>query len=200
AGGNPNYSRSFAWAQEPASHTGVLLSYTVCPVLTVMAGVANTYNNGINWRGVRGTTPSETEKTYMGMIMLTAPTNGFGFLGGSTLAATVVNGLNNASGDAGTTLTDGHVTCLNVSATTPTPLTNLRLGLSYDYMDGPNVPFAAVDTKSKYVNAVTGYLMYQATEKLKLNGRVEYTSASNGIWYTPADDSRRARLLGVTGT
>src|SRR6267143_3732122 len=29
AGLNPNYSRSFAWTQEPASHTGVLLSYTV---------------------------------------------------------------------------------------------------------------------------------------------------------------------------
>src|SRR5438552_5407657 len=64
-----------------------------------------------------------------------------------------------------------------------------------------NLPFdTGVDTKSKYLNAVTGYLMYQATEKLKLNGRVEYTSASNGYWYTPAADSSRARLLGVTGT
>ena len=64
-----------------------------------------------------------------------------------------------------------------------------------------NLPFAlGVDTKSKYVNAVTGYLMYQPTEKLKLNGRLEYTSASNGYWYTAADDSHHAALLGVTGT
>src|SRR6266571_2368742 len=96
AGLNPNYSRSFAWTQEPASHTGLLLSYTVCPIMTLEAGVANTVNNGINWRGTRdgGVTTSETEKTYMGMVTLTAPTNGFGFLGGSTLSATVVNGLN----------------------------------------------------------------------------------------------------------
>src|SRR5207249_5037998 len=75
AGLNPNYSRSFAWTQEPASHTGVLLSYTVNPVVSLMAGVANTVNNGINWRGARiGGTVSETEKTYMGMVTLTAPT------------------------------------------------------------------------------------------------------------------------------
>src|SRR5438552_863829 len=156
AGNNPNYSRSFAWTQEPASHTGVLLSYTFCPVLTLMGGVANTVNNGINWRGVHGATVSETEKTYMAMIMLTAPTNNFGFLGGSTLSATVVNGLNNASGDGGTTTSSGHITSFNVSATTPTPLSNLKVGLSYDYTDGPNLPFAtAVDTKGKYFNAVT---------------------------------------------
>src|SRR5436309_2751764 len=45
AGGNPNYSRSFAWTLEPASHTGLLLTYKVCDELTVMGGVANTYNN-----------------------------------------------------------------------------------------------------------------------------------------------------------
>jgi hypothetical protein len=201
SGGNPNYSRSYAWTQEPASHTGLLLSYTVNDVLSLMGGVANTYNNGINWRAVRGGNPSETEKTYMGQVMLTAPTNSFGFLGGSTLAATVVNGLNNASGDAGTTPTTGHITCLNVSLTTPTPLSNLKLGFSYDYMDGPNVPFApAVDTRGKYINATTFYLMYQATEKLKFNGRAEYTSASNGIWYAPSPTSHNAELLGLTGT
>jgi hypothetical protein len=201
AGLNPNFSRSFAWTQEPASHTGVLLSYTVCPILTVMGGIANTFNNGINWRGVRGTSPSETEKTYMGMLMFTAPTNSLGFLGGSTLNVTIVNGLNNASGDGGTTPASGHITSFNVSATTPTPLSNLKVGISYDYTDGPNLPFApGVDTHSKYVNATTLYLMYQATEKLKLNGRAEYTSASNGFWYEPTPTSHRAELLGLTGT
>src|SRR6266446_4450431 len=150
AGGNPNYSRSFAWTQEPASHTGILLSYVATEWLSLMGGVANTLNNGVNWRGVRGLNPdgtphvSETEKTYMGMITLTAPTNMFGFLGGSTLSATVVNGLNNASGDTANSdipgaPTPGHQTSLNVSATTPTPISTLKVGLSYDYTDGlPN--------------------------------------------------------------
>ena len=202
AGLNPNYSRSFAWTQEPASHTGVLLSYTVNDILSLMGGVANTFNNGINWRAVRaGGSESETEKTYMGMVTLTAPTNGFGIFGGSTLSATVVNGLNNGSGDAGTTPTSGHITSLNVAATTPTPLSNLKVGASYDYTDGPNLPFApGVNTESKYVNVVTLYAFFQPTEKWKLAGRAEYTSASNGFWYTPSATSHNAELLGLTGT
>src|SRR5204862_6822978 len=109
--------------------------------------------------------------------MLTAPTNGFGFLGGSTLSATIVNGLNNASGNTANSAfpggpTPGHETSLNVSATTPTPLTDLKVGLSYDYTDG----FPA---KDNYADVYTLYLMFQATEKLKLNARAEYTSASD---------------------
>ena len=201
AGLNPNYSRSFAWTQEPASHTGLLLSYVVNPVVSFMGGIANTVNNGVNWRAVRGPNPSETEKTYMAMVMLTAPTNSLGSFGGSTLSATIVNGLNNASGNGGTTPTTGHITSFNLSVTTPTPVTNLKLGFSYDYTDGPNLPFTpAVDTRSKYINVVTGYVFYQASEKLKLAGRGEYTSASNGAWYTPSAGSQHAALMGWTGT
>jgi hypothetical protein len=204
AGSNPNFSRSFAWTQEPASHTGMLLTYKVANWLTLMGGIANTYNNGVNWRAVRanGTAAgasSETEKTYMGQFMLTAPDN-WGFLKGSTLAATVVNGLNNASGNAGSTPTTGHITCLNVSATTPTPFKGLTIGGSYDYMDGLNLPFAApgTSTESKFVNVGTLYLMYQATEKLKLAGRAEYVGASDGVWY--ASTGHSSELLGLTGT
>src|SRR5437870_6638754 len=52
AGDNPNYSRSFAWTLEPASHTGVLASYKANDWLTLSAGVVITFNNGINLRGV----------------------------------------------------------------------------------------------------------------------------------------------------
>ncbi len=206
AGLNPNYSRSFAWTQEPASHTGLLLSYVVNPVVSFMGGIANTVNNGVNWRAVRGPNPSETEKTYMANVTLTAPTNGFGSFAGSTVAATIVNGLNNASGNGGTTPTTGHITSFNLSVTTPTPVTNLKLGFSYDYTDGPNLPFTpAVDTRGKYINVVTGYAFYQASEKLKLAGRGEYTSASSGAWYGgpaygPFATSGHAALMGWTGT
>ena len=206
AGDNPNYSRSFAWTMEPASHTGLLLTYKVFDSLTLMGGVANTFNNGVNWRAARfnGTpagSPSETEKTYMAMVMLTAPES-WGFLKGATLTGTIVNGLNNASGNAGSSLTTGHITCSQFSATLPMPVKGLTLGLSYDYEDGPNLPFAALgtDTRSKYVNVTTVYLMYQATEKLKLNVRGEYTSASSGFWYAPTATSHNAELLGLTGT
>lgn len=205
AGDNPNYSRSYAWTMEPASHTGLLLTYKVNDALTLMGGVANTYNNGVNWRAARfnGTpagSPSETEKTYMAMVMLTAPES-WGFLKGATLNSTVVNGLNNPSGSAGSSLSSGHITCWQIGVTVPTPLTGFKVGASYDYMDGPNLPATpGVSTKSKYANAATLYLMYQATEKLKLNARAEYTSATSGFWYAPTPTSHNAELMGLTGT
>jgi hypothetical protein len=205
AGDNPNYSRSFAWTMEPASHTGLLLTYKVCDALTLLGGVANTFNNGVNWRAARMTStgevrPSETDKTYMAEFILTAPES-WGFLKGATLASTIVNGLNNPSGSAGSTLTTGHITCWQIGGTMPTPVAGLTIGASYDYEDGPNLPFApGVDTRSKYVNAATLYVMYQATEKLKLNVRGEYTSASNGFWYAPGTNSHNAELFGLTGT
>src|SRR5947208_14941286 len=106
----------------------------------------------------------------MAMIMLTAPPKNFGYLGGSTLSATVVNGPNGASRTTANSAfpgapTPGHQTSLNVSATTPTPLTGLKVGLSYDYTDG----FPA---KANYADIYTLYLMYQATEKLKLNAQI----------------------------
>src|SRR5437667_3295311 len=53
AGDNPNFSRSYAWTLEPASHTGLLANYKASDWLSLAAGVANTYNNGVNWRAAR---------------------------------------------------------------------------------------------------------------------------------------------------
>src|SRR5436190_19284082 len=88
---NPNYSRSFGWQLEPTQHTGALASYKITDALSVSAGVANTYNAGINARAVRpSTTPAgaiipdtnnakESEKTYMASVSITAPES-WGFL------------------------------------------------------------------------------------------------------------------------
>src|SRR5207244_1208390 len=98
AGDNPNFSRSYAWTLEPASHTGLLASYKANDWLSLSGGVANTYNNGINWRAAKldGTTGAtiaapESSKTYMAAVYLTAPES-FGFAKGATLGASVVNG------------------------------------------------------------------------------------------------------------
>src|SRR5712691_9050240 len=139
AGDNPNFSRSYAWTLEPASHTGLLASYKPCDWLNLSAGVANTYNNGINWRAVRlnnvpggGNNPAaESEKTYMAAFYLTAGES-FGFAKGATLSGSVVNGLNSASGDFGSVASVKRQTCLQINATSPTPLKALTLGASYD--------------------------------------------------------------------
>ena len=204
SGDDLNYSRSYAWTLEPASHTGLLASYKVTDALSLAVGVANSYNNGINWRAARVdatgtivTAADESEKTYMGQIALTAP-DSFGFLKGATLSATAVNGLNNPSGSGGSVLTAGRFGCYQIGGTMPTPVQGLSVGASYDYMNGPPLAFAAPN-KAGYANATTLYTSYQATEKLKLNGRAEYTTATKGFWYPPGV-SGNEKLLGLTGT
>src|SRR3989442_13441152 len=182
SGDDLNYSRSYAWTLEPASHTGLLASYKATDALSLAVGVANSYNNGINWRAARVnatgtivTAADESEKTYMGQISLTAPES-FGFLKGATLSATAVNGLNNPSGSGGSVLTAARFGCYQIGGTMPTPVEGLSVGASYDYMNGPPLAFAAPN-KAGYANAATFYTSYQATENLKLNGPAEYTTA-----------------------
>src|SRR5438445_8792415 len=83
---NPNYARSFGWQLEPTQHTGFLASYKASDAVSLSAGIANTWNAGINARATRanaaGTTTvptAESEKTYMASISITAP-DSWGFL------------------------------------------------------------------------------------------------------------------------
>src|SRR6266513_5150104 len=64
---NPNYSRSFGWQLEPTQHTGLLASYKASDAVSISAGLANTWNAGINARATRfaGRPATESEKTYL---------------------------------------------------------------------------------------------------------------------------------------
>ena len=161
AGNNPNFSRSFGFYLEPVIHTGIQASYKFCDVLSIAGGVADSGNiNTINAR------PSvESLKSYLGSITLTAP-EGAGFLKRATLVGGVV--------DAG--VTPGQdVVNYYIGGTLPLPIPGLSLGAAYDYR--ANGLF-----DGSYENAVAGYLLWQATEKLKVNGRVDYGTGSNGAY------------------
>lgn len=99
---NPNFTRSYQWTIEPTTHTGVLLSYTVNEMISASAGIANTFGPTINGRAfptgnpLTGGTKAESYKTYMADVAFTAPTN-WGWAGGSTVYAAVINGFNAAS-------------------------------------------------------------------------------------------------------
>jgi hypothetical protein len=149
---DPNFTRSYGYTMEPTTHTGVLGTYNVCDALSISAGVANTFGPVINERA-----PSESYKTYMGGFTFTAPTNS-GFLSGSTISAAVLSGFNS--------LTLGNETSYYVGGTVNTPVTGLKAGFAFDYMD--------VHSVSGETYAIGAYVSFQATEKLSLNGRAEY--------------------------
>jgi len=188
AGNNPNYTRSWGYTIEPTTHTGVLMSYQVSSAVSLSVGIANTYGPVIGGTGIgvglgRANPPkAESYKTYMASAALTAPDD-WGFIAGSTLYLGIINGFNNGVG------TD--TTSLYAGATLNTPVKNLRVGASFDYL-ATSGEFAS---GSPYAHAWALYTSFQATEKLSLHARGEYLSAS-GPGFTAGNNE----IISLTGT
>jgi predicted porin len=121
------------------------------------------------------------------MITLTAPES-FGFLKGATLSAGYTTGPNTTPGAH-------EVDQFYAGGTIPLPVTGLSLGWAYDYSGD-----LAVGAQTHgYANSIAGYLMWQATEKLKLNGRLDYGSATTG-WYAVQGGPGAHRIGSFTAT
>jgi hypothetical protein len=174
---NPNFSRSYGFALEPLSHTGVLATYQVADWLGVAGGVANkgafangTMVAGNNVTGPFGQPASESLKSFMGGITLKAPES-WGFLAGSSLYAGVVDGGQDFGLDDTINLYAG--------ASVSTPVEGLTVGASYDYL-------ANGMGNDTYGNALAGYVSYQITEQFKANVRGEFANSSGGYFTAPA--------------
>ncbi len=170
SGNNPNYSRSYGYALEPTEHTGILATYTLNEIVSFAAGVANTWSAGINNR-----LGAESQKTYMASVSLTCPDT-TSIFGGSTLYLGFVNGL---SGNPENT------TSYYAGLVTKTPLEALNIGAAFDYRtDGTQLNAAGVNILpvENWAWATSLYLLYQATDKLNINTRVEYTTGTAGTY------------------
>ncbi|HEX4644386.1 MAG TPA: outer membrane beta-barrel protein, partial [Verrucomicrobiae bacterium] len=174
SGSNPNFTRSYGYSIEPTTHTGVLASYQINDMISVAAGIANTYGPTINGRAT-SFGKAESYKTYMADVAFTAPTN-WGWAGGSTIYACVINGFNAASPSKGGAAADQ--TSFYIGSTLNTPVKELKLGISYDYagVSAQRVGGAAV--AEGYANATALYATYQLTEKLSFNSRGEWFTQS----------------------
>jgi hypothetical protein len=206
---NPNFSRSLAFNNlEPFGHQGILATYQFNDVLGFSAGVANSANNsgrgGVNGGGstlgninaknngfFNNVNPVESYKSYMAGIVLKAPES-TGWLAGSSLYAGIVKGLEVGENNDPVTY--------YVGGSLATPWQALTIGAAYDYL-------ANGVHDSSYANAVSVYLNFQATEKLKLNGRFEYATSSGGTFLPAWMDANgntvtadNERLIAVTGT
>ena len=169
---NPNYTRSFGWGLEPTTHEGVLLSYNVNEMISVSAGVANANIPTLGGLAL----PSESQKSYMGAVALTAP-DSMGFLSGAVLYAGVVDGLVAAGNLADTT-------SIYVGATIPTPVEGLAAGISWDYRleNGPSagVNTGTAATSGAWASALAGYVSYDVTEKIAAHYRIDWATGTDG--------------------
>ena len=185
---NPNYSRSFGWQLEPTQHTGLLASYKASDAVSISAGIANTWNAGINARATRATGPAtESEKTYLASVSITAPES-WGFLSGSAWYAGLIDGLAGNSQDT---------TSLYAGGSLKTPLEGLSVGAAFDYRFGgasvinaaTGLPFYTAGNSWAY--AIAGYASFQANEKWKFNIRGDYTEGTDGTFYDRGNDGLR---------
>lgn len=221
SGNNPNFTRSYGHSIEPQTHTGVLATYRFNDVLSASAGVANTVNPAINSRAHDGSSgitggpfkrlfdaayddlgvdpqeirgfnaKAESYKAYMGAIALTAP-DSWGWAAGSTLYGGVVNGFNASVVGSGI---GENQTSWYAGATLATPITGLKLGAAFDYLDIHNADIWAY--------SIAGYASYQATEKLSLHLRGEFVKAHASVSFeTEEDDSLSAteKIFALTAT
>src|SRR5258708_39641491 len=162
-------------------------------MISAAAGIANTFGPTINGRAFNTAgVQRESYKTYMADLSFTAPTN-WGWAGGSTAYAAVINGYNAASSAKGG-LSAADQTRFYIGSTLNTPLTELKLGASYDYEGAGAQPLTG--GVAGYANATDLYATYQMTEKLSFNAR--------GEWFTQSKANHVIGLptkgLALTGT
>jgi hypothetical protein len=213
---NPNFTRSWGFSMEPTTHTGVLASYTVNDMLSLSAGVANTYGPALTGRSTYPNPPAlggglaanESYKTYMASATFTASTN-WGWVGGSTFSAGVISGFNSGSPSSGPTIVGGplngngitaHQTSLYAGGTLNTPIKELKTGFSVDYVF--NNPISGAAHEQDFSTAESLYATYQLTEKLSVNGRAEYAafSKATAISLDANGVPVAQRMISVTGT
>jgi hypothetical protein len=155
---NPNYTRSYGYAMNPASEAGILGSYKFCDAVAIQMGMANSHNApNYNDDGRENLTSHD----YIAAVALTAP-DSFGWLKGSVLNMGTIqsfegNGANHYS----------------VNATIATPVTGLKFGVAYDKLQ------QLANPQGEDGNVYGVYATYQATQKLGFNLRGEYIDGKN---------------------
>ncbi|HUA37752.1 MAG TPA: outer membrane beta-barrel protein [Candidatus Sulfopaludibacter sp.] len=195
---NPNYTRSYGYSIEPTTATGVLATYKINDMLTIQAGIADMWGTTgspapLSITGLNGTSPVESQKAYMGDIQFTAPDSA-GFMKGATFTLGAID----AAGLGGTGSGAGAATSLYAGATIPTPMSALKVGAAFDYLDNHN-SHAAGNTQNDSTWVVGLYGNLQATDKLSFNLRGEYLSSDgSGLYDNGANPGNAAEELTAT--
>jgi hypothetical protein len=190
---NPNYTRSYGYGIEPTTHTGILGTFKINDMFTVQAGVADGSNVNGGAAGINGVASQESQKAYMGAIAFTAP-DSWGWAKGTTINAGIINaddskGASAAPAFVGTPANQNGTTSFYAGATVPTPLTALKVGIAYDYIDYHNNT-GGVDGSQSVIGF---YGNYQYNDKLSFNGRFEHLETNFG-GVTPAFDEFTATV------
>ena len=146
-----------------------MLFRSVSKAVSFSMGMGNTIGPVINQKA--NEPHAESYKTYMASVAVTAPED-MGFLSGSTLYAGIVNGYNNGA--------DYTQSSYYLGATLNTPVKNLKVGASFDYLATTGYHSGSSDSDGDAA-ALTLYTSFQASEKLSLHLRGEYVETDTNL-------------------
>ena len=134
---NPNVFRSYGYAQEPLTHTGLLAATSLTDGLNVSVGLTNGFDAATGQEGNDGS----AQLGYVLGAELTVP-DSLGFLGGSTLYVGYVNGNDDGNQHTWDDATTEDVdesgyngddnTLLYIGASVNTPIEGVAIGVAYD--------------------------------------------------------------------
>jgi len=186
---NPNYTRSYGYTIEPTTYTGILGTFKVNDMISVQAGIADS-GQSIFGSGINQSSPIESQKAYLGAIALTAP-DSFGWAKGATLNVGVIDAAGLWGGDD-----EGApgTTSFYAGVTVPTPLTALKVGAAFDYLDVHNGYSFAHAPGNSSVWVAGAYATYQLNDKTSINLRGEYLANHEGLDYVLDDGDIPSRL------
>jgi len=182
---NPNFTRSYGYSIEPTTHTGILATFKANDMLSFSAGVADSSNVGTIVQPIDGRSQQESQKTYMGSIAFTAPDSA-GFMKGATLNMGIINSVSGdrLGGLTGGTLSTFGTTSYYVGATIPTPISALKVGAAFDYLDIHNGHLAGGGNTDSSASVWGLYANFQANDKLSFNSRLERLTDNNAGFTT----------------
>ena len=160
---NPNVMRSYGYAQEPLTHTGLLAATSLTDGLSVSFALTNGFDSS------NGDNDGAGQLGYVLGAELVAPES-LGFLGGSTLYVGYVNGNDDgnmtapAAGDTPASYNTDDNTLLYIGASINTPIEGVAIGVAYDDRQWGNGPDS---------DSVALYATYSLSEDASLSVRYD---------------------------
>jgi len=188
---NPNYTRSYGYTIEPTTHTGILATYKINDMITLQAGIADGSNVAGGPGGLNGVSTIESQKAYMGDVQFTAPDSA-GWAKGATVTVAVINSDGNGAANPGST-------SLYAGMTLPTPVSMLKVGSCFDYLDIHNGGVIGNSSDDSIWN-IAVYSTVQATDKLSFNFRGEFLENEDAGVLTPGTVYAKGTAFEFTGT
>jgi len=179
---NTQYTRSYGFASEPFTHTGILAGTELNDMISVQAGVANSISGAINDRPLEGD-GSIASPAVLGSVGLNFEGEQYGIFNGASAYYAVVNG--SAAGGSEST---HHYASVGM----PLPIADTTLGFAWDYRHF---------TQGGYTETFGAYFDYAPTDaSYSVHLRGELAKSGDGNFGGMTDATGNEKLYAITGT